>query len=99
MIVEKARESNHALSLAFIDYKKAFDSVNHHKLWNVVRHMGVGNGTMKAIWSLYVNQHAAIRVESVLNKTFQVKREGCLPSPIWFNLYSEVTRKSVDDLA
>ena len=40
-IIEKAREFQKNISFCFIDYAKAFDCVNHHKLWKILKEMGI----------------------------------------------------------
>ena len=103
MIMEKAREHNTPLYLAFVDYKKAFDSVKHRKLWRLLRRMGVCATTVRTMKSLYSSQTAAVKVEGELSDWFDVSkgvRQGCLVSPLMYNLYSEeVLRKSADDMS
>ena len=102
IIMEKAREASVPLYMAFIDYKKAFDSVNHRKLWSVLKEMGMCNYTVDAIKNLYSKQQAAVRVEKELTEWFRIgkgARQGCLVSPLSFNCYSEyVMRESADEL-
>ena len=102
MIVKKSREFNIPLYFAFIDYKKAFDSLNHKKLWKVLKAMGIRAYAVKALKSLYDNQEAAVRYEDELTDWFKIgrgSRQGCLTSPMLFNLYSEkIMRESVDEL-
>ena len=102
IIMEKAREFNIPLYLTFIDYKKAFDSVRHSKLWAVLTGMGVSSSIVNILRKLYSGQQAAVRVEGELTEWFSIKkgvRQGCLMSPMLFNFYSEeVMRQAVDEL-
>jgi len=100
--MEKAHELNVPLYIAFIDYKKAFDSVRHSTLWNVLRKLGVNGRVVDLLSNLYNRQEAAVRVEDELTEWFSILkgvRQGCLVSPMCFNFYSKaVMRQSVDDL-
>ncbi|CAH1276986.1 Hypp9448 [Branchiostoma lanceolatum] len=102
ILIEKARESNVNLYMAFIDYKKAFDSVRHKTLWKVMERMGVSNYIVNSLRQLYRHQQAAVRVGEELTDWFEVTkgmRQGCLVSPICFNVYSEaVMRESAGKL-
>jgi len=88
--------------MAFIDYKKAFDSVNHAKLWKVLRDIDLCNSTVDSLKNLYKDQQAVARVEREITDWFGIRkdvREGCLVSPLSFNCYSEqVMRESADEL-
>lgn len=101
VLMEKARENNVQLFMAFIDYKKAFDSVRHQTLWKVMETMGVSRHLVQLLSNLYRDQQAAVRVEEDLTEWFEVKkgvRQGCLLSPMCFNFYSEaVMRESVEE--
>ncbi|KAI8493303.1 hypothetical protein Bbelb_293070 [Branchiostoma belcheri] len=103
ILMEKARESNVKLFMAFIDYKKALDSVRHRTLWKILKDMGVSRYLVNSLQQLYRRQQAAVRVEDELTDWFQVTkgvRQGCLVSPICFNFYSEaVMRESAGELS
>ena len=72
IIIEKAREHQTPLYIAFIDYKKAFDSVKHRKLWTVLREMGVDSQVVKVFKSLYDNQQAAVRIDKETTEWFRI---------------------------
>ena len=88
--------------MAFIDFRKAFDSVSHTKLWRVLSAMGVHPNSVKLLTNLYNNQQASVRIEKELTEWFRVGkgvRQGCLVSPVLFNFYSEeIMRESADEL-
>ena len=100
--MEKAREFNVPLYLAFVDFKKAFDSVRHTILWDVMKKMGVSETIIGLLRKLYTDQQAAMKVDGVLTEWFDINKEvrqGCLVSPLCFNLYSEeVMRRSAEEL-
>ena len=50
-IIEKAREFHKNIYFCFIDYAKAFDYVDHHKLWKILKEMGIP-GTLPASWKI-----------------------------------------------
>ena len=101
MLAEKSREFNQPIFVAFIDYSKAFDSVSHNKLWKVMEELSIRPSIIKLIRSLYKDQEAAIKVENELSEWFKIEkgvRQGCLLSPLCFNLYTEyIMRASVDN--
>ena len=103
LIMEKAREFQQPLYMAFIDYRKAFDRLDHSKLWQILLSMGAPQACVTAVMHLYAKQSAVVRVEGEMSLPFHIRRgvrQGCLLSPMCFNLYSEaVMRESVDELA
>ena len=60
-IIEKAREFQKNIYFCFIDYTKAFDSVDHHKLWKILKEMGIPDHLICLLRNLYVGQEATIR--------------------------------------
>lgn len=100
-IMERQREFGQDVYLCFIDYTKAFDCVDHRKLWATLREMGLSEHLIRMIKSLYDNQAAVVRTESGDSDSFKVGkgvRQGCILSPILFNLYAEaVMREALQD--
>ena len=87
-----ANEAPVPLYMAFMDYKKAFDTVKHNKLWTVLKGMCLNGSTVDTLWSLYEGQQAAVRVQSEITDWFAIGkgvRQGCVISPLSFNCYSE----------
>ena len=60
-IIEKAREFQKNIYLCFIDYTKAFDRVDHNKLWKILKKMGVPDHLPCLLRNLYVGQEATVR--------------------------------------
>ena len=60
-IIEKTREFQKNIYFCFIDYTKAFDCVNHNKLWKILMEMGVPDHLTWLLLSLYVGQEATVR--------------------------------------
>ncbi len=62
-MMETAREHQRDLYMSFIDYKKAFDGVDHEILWVILRDMGVSVHLIVLLRRLYTNQEATVRTE------------------------------------
>ena len=60
-IIEKAREFQKTIYFCFIDYAKAFDSVDHHKLWKILQEMGIPDHLTCFLRNLYAGQEATVR--------------------------------------
>ena len=60
-IIEKAREFQKHIDFCFIDYTKAFDSVDHNKLWKILKEMGIPDHLTCLLRNLYAGQEATIR--------------------------------------
>ena len=78
--------------LCFVDYQKAFDRVRHDKLVEVMEKAGIPDLERRLIINLYWRQHAAVRWDGEVSREVDVERsvrQGCVISPILFNLYSE----------
>ena len=60
-IIEKAREFQKNIYLCFIDYTEAFDCVDHNKLWQALKEMGIPDHLTCLLGNLYVGQEATVR--------------------------------------
>ena len=88
--MEKAREFQKNIYFCFIDYAKAFDCVDHNKLWKTVKEMGIPDHLTCLLRNLYAGQEATVRHETT--DWFQIGKgvhQGCILSPCLFNLYAE----------
>ena len=91
-IIEKVREFQKNIYLCFIDCTKAFDSVDHNKLWEILQEMGIPDHLTCLLRSLYSGQEATVKTGHGATDWFQVGkgvRQGCILSPCLFNLYAE----------
>ena len=89
MIIQKYREFNQPLFTCFVDYTKAFDSVEHQQLWTVMREMGFPKRIVSLIEALYSEQQSAVRTDSGTTDWFSVSkgvRQGCIMSPQLFSI-------------
>ena len=92
LIIEKAREFQKNIYFSFIDYAKAFDCVDHHKLWKVQKEMGILDHLTCLLRNLYEGQEATVRTGHGTTDWFQIGKgvcQGCILSPCLFNLYAE----------
>src|SRR5437870_6329583 len=90
--MEREREYGKNVFFSFIDYSKAFDSVDHNKMWNVMLEMGVPKHLVNLLHNLYVKQVAVVRTACGETSEFSIGkgvRQGCILSPMLFNLYGE----------
>ena len=60
-IIKKAREFQRNISFFFIDYAKAFDCVDHNKLWEILKEMGIPDNLTWLLRNLYAGQEATVR--------------------------------------
>ena len=78
--------------LCFIDYTKAFDYVDHNKLWKILQEMGLPVHLIWLLRNLYVGQEAIVRTRHGTTDWFQIGKavcQGCILSPCLFNFYTE----------
>ena len=96
-IIEKAREFQKNIYFCFIDYAKAFDCVDHNKLWKILREIGIPDHLTCLLRNLYAGQEATFRTVHGTTDWFQIGkgvRQGCILSPCLFNLYAEYIMKN-----
>ena len=91
-IIKKAREFQKNIYFCFIDYAKAFDCVDHNKLWKTLKEMGIPDH-LTCLWrNLYAGQEATVRTGHGTTDWFQIGkgvRQGYILSPCLFNLHAE----------
>ena len=91
-IIEKAGEFQKNIYFCFIDYAKAFDCVDHNKLWKILKKMGIPDHLTRLLRNLYADQEATVRTGHGTTDWFQIGigvRQGCILSPCLLNLYAE----------
>ena len=87
-----AREFQKNIYFYFIDYAKAFDCVDHNKLWKILKDMGIPDRLTSLLRNLYAGQEATVRTGRGTTDWFQIGKgvhQGCILSPCLFNLYAE----------
>ena len=91
-IIEKAREFQKYIYFCFIDYAKAFDCLDHNKLWKILKEMGLPHHLTCLLRNLYTGHEATVRTGYGTTDWFQIGKgvsQGCILSPCLFNLNAE----------
>ena len=89
---QKAKEFQKNICFCFIDYVKAFDCVDHNKLWKILKEMEIPDHLTCLLRNLYAGQEATVRTGHETTDWFQKgkgERQGCILSPCLFNLYAK----------
>ena len=95
-IIEKARVPER-IYFCFIGYAKAFDGVDHNKLWKIMKEMEIPDHLTCLLRNLYAGQEATVRTGHGTTDWFQIGKgvlQGCILSPWLFNLYAECILKN-----
>ena len=90
--MEKAKEFQKNIHVCFIDYVKAFDCVDHNKLWKILQEMGIPDQLTCLLRNLYAGQEATVRTGHGTTDWFQTGKgvhQGCILSLCLFNFYAE----------
>ena len=91
-IIKKAREFRKNIYFCFIDYAKAFDCVDHNKLWKILKEMGIQDHLTCLLRNLYAGEEATVRTGHGTADWLQIGKgvlQGCILSPWLFNLFAE----------
>ena len=91
-IIEKASELQENIYFCFTDYAKAFDCVDHNKLWKILKEVGIPDHLTCLLRNLYAGQESTVRTGHGTVDWFQIGKgvcQGCILSPCLFNLYVE----------
>ena len=91
-IIKKARVFQRNIYFCFIDYAKAFDWVDHNKLWKTLKEMGIPDHLNCLLRNLYAVQEGTVRTGQGITDWFQIGKgvfQDYILSPCSFNLYSE----------
>ena len=86
---KKASEFQKNIYFCFMDYTKAFDCVDHNKLWKILKEMGIPDHLLT---NLYSGQEATLRTRHGTTEWIQIGKgvhQGCILSPCLFNSYAE----------
>ena len=97
-IIKKAREFQQNIYFCFIDYAKAFDSMDHNKLWKILKEVEIPDHLTCLLRNLYAGQEATVITGHETTDWFQIGkgvRQGCILSACLFNLYAEYIMRNV----
>ena len=89
--MKKAGEFHKNIYVFFIDYTKAFDCVDHNKLWEILQEMGIPNHLIYHLKKLYAGKEVTVRTRCETMDRLQIRKwgwRGCIFSPCLFNFYS-----------
>ena len=89
---KKQENSRKNIYFCIIDYAKAFECVDHNKLWKILQEMGLPDHLTRLLRNLYAGQEATVRTGHGTTDRFQIGqgvRQGCILSPCLFNFYAE----------
>ena len=96
--LKKQESSRKHIYVYFIDYIKAFDYVDHNKLWKILKQMGIPDHLTYLLRNLYSGQDATVRTGHGTIDCYQIGKgacQGCILSPCLFKLYAEyITRNA-----
>lgn len=102
VLVQKCLDQQTSAMLCFIDYEKAFDKVKHDKLITILQNIGLDSRDINIIKNLYWNQTAYVQSNCSRNESIKIMkgvRQGCVLSPLLFNLYSEtIFQQALEDI-
>ena len=96
-ITKKTKEFYKNIYFCFIDYAKAFDCVNHNKLWKILKEMGIPEHLTCLLRNLNAGQEATVRIGHGTTDWFQIGKgiyQGCILSLCLFNLYAECVMRN-----
>ena len=89
---KKQESSRKNIYFCFIDYAKAFDCMDHNKLWKILKEIGISDHLTCFLRNLYAGQEVTVRTGHGTTDWFQIGKgvcQGCILSPCLFNLYAE----------
>ena len=95
LIIKKAREFWKNIYFCFIDYAKAFDCVDHNKLWKILKEMGIPDHLTCLLRNLHAGQEATVKTWT----WFQIGkgiRQGCILLPCLFSLYAGCIKRNAE---
>uniref|UniRef100_A0A8D8WJF1 Craniofacial development protein 2 n=1 Tax=Cacopsylla melanoneura TaxID=428564 RepID=A0A8D8WJF1_9HEMI len=92
VLLERSVEMRVDVFLAFVDFEKAFDNLKHENLRDIIEEIDIPKAELRLIENLYWNQRGKVRTKFGDSESFNIEkgvRQGCLISPILFNIYVE----------
>ena len=98
-IIKKVRVFQKNIYFCFIDYAEVFDCVDHNKLWEILKEMGISEHLSCLLRNLYAGQETAARTGHGTMDCFQIGKgvhQGCILSPCLFNLYAEYIMRNAE---
>ena len=97
-LVERSVEKERDVYTCFIYYSKAFDTVKHESLVELLQSLDVDKSETRLLTNLYWKQTAAVRCGDDISEWLEGVRQGCVASPHLFALYTEMIMRELDDM-
>lgn len=101
VLIQRCRDMNKDAYVCFADFSKAFDNVKHEQLLEILRKAGIDDRDIRIIKNLYWGQCAKVKIDNSLTGNIEIKkgvRQGCVLSPLLFNIYSEeIFRRALEN--
>ncbi len=100
-LVERSIEKQKDVYACFIDYSKAFDTVKHEPLVELLHNLDIDDKDTRLLTNLYWKQQAAVRHNGEISDWMQIEqgvRQGCVASPHLFALYTEMIMRNIDGM-
>ena len=95
----KKQESSRKTSIsALLTMPKAFDCVDHNKMWEILKEMGIPDHLGCLLQNLYAGQEATVRTGHGTTDCFQIEKgvhQGCILSPCLFKFYAEYIMRNL----
>ena len=101
VLLERAIEKQKNVFMCFVDFQKAFDTIRHEDLMDMLKEKKIDGKDLRIIKNLYWNQTAKVKIGDNLSKEVEVQRgarQGCVLSPDMFTLYSEEVMSELKEL-
>ena len=102
MLMSKCREYKQPLYMAFVDLKKAYDSIHRDALWRILRAYGVDDKLVELLMDLHTGTQAAVKLAGKLSGWFDIEcgvRQGCVIAPLLFNVFFDcVVRQAMAEM-
>ena len=101
LLSEKVMEEQKDLYICFLDYTKAFNRIKHEKIIELLQRLDTNGKDIQLTRNRYWEQQACIRIGNLMSGCTNIKRgvrQGCVLSPVLFNLYSETILREIEDL-
>ena len=101
MLIERAIEMQRKVYLCFVDFQKAFDTVDHEMIIEMLKEIGIDGKDLRLITNLYWEQRAAVRIGMGRSEWVDITRgvrQGCVLSPDLFSLYGERAMEGIQQI-
>ena len=101
VMLERSVEMQKDIYLCFVDFEKAFDTVRHEDMIDILRGIGLDDKDVRIIEKLYWDQEAAVKIGQERTAWVKIKRgvrQGCILSPDIFSVYSQIILQELEDL-